>query len=56
MKKIQLLFALCVVAVLPAWSNTSTLTFIAACGGSGTADDGVVWTVTSDGAESNFEN
>lgn len=47
---------MCVAAVLPAWSNTSTLTFIAACGGSGTADDGVVWTVTSDGTESNFDS
>ena len=47
---------MCVAAVLPAWSNTSTLTFIAACGGTGTADDGVVWTVTSDGTESNFDS
>ena len=36
-------------------ADTSTLTFTAACGGSGTADDGVEWTVTSDGTESNFE-
>lgn len=34
---------------------TSTLTFTAACGGSGTADDGVVWTVTSDGTESTYD-
>lgn len=34
----------------------STLTFTAACGGSGTADDGAVWTVTSDGQESTFDN
>ncbi len=39
-----------------AWGETSTLTFTAACGGSGTADDGVEWTVTSDGTESNFDN
>ena len=35
---------------------TSTLTFTAACGGSGTADDGVTWTVTSDAAETTFSN
>ncbi|MBR3075038.1 MAG: BACON domain-containing protein, partial [Bacteroidales bacterium] len=35
---------------------TSTLTFTAKCNGSGTADDGVTWTVTSDGTESNFES
>ena len=28
------------------WASVSTLTFIAACGGSGTADDGAVWTVS----------
>ena len=36
--------------------STSTLTFTAACGGSGTADDGAEWTVTSDGTESNFDS
>ena len=36
--------------------NTSTLTFTKACGGSGTADDGVAWTVTSDGTESTFDS
>ena len=35
---------------------TSTLTFEAKCNGSGTADDGAEWTVTSDGTESNFDN
>ena len=34
--------------------KTSTLTFTAKCGGTGTADDGVVWTVTSDGTESEY--
>ncbi|MBO6306674.1 MAG: chitobiase/beta-hexosaminidase C-terminal domain-containing protein [Paludibacteraceae bacterium] len=38
------------------WAEVSTLTFTAACGGSGTADDGVEWTVTSDGSESNFDS
>ena len=37
-------------------AKTSTLTFTAKCDGSGTADDGVEWTVTSDGTESNFDN
>lgn len=36
--------------------QTSTLNFTAACGGSGTADDGAVWAVTSDGTESNFDS
>ena len=35
---------------------TSTLTFTEKCGGSGTADNGVEWTVTSDGSESTFDN
>lgn len=35
---------------------TSTLTFTAKCNGSGTADNGIEWTVTSDGTESNFDN
>ncbi len=34
--------------------QTSTLTFTAKCNGSGTADDGAVWTVTSDAAESTY--
>lgn len=36
-------------------SKTSTLTFKAACGGTGTSDDGVKWVITSDGTESNFD-
>ena len=54
MRKIFSLFA----AMLFAGSlmaETSTLTFTAACGGSGTADDGVKWTVSSDGTESNYD-
>lgn len=35
--------------------EVSTLTFTSACGGSGTANDGAVWTVTSDGTESTFD-
>ena len=37
-----------------AWAETSTLTFTAACGGSGTADDGAEWLVTSDAEESSY--
>lgn len=40
---------------VPGESATSDLTFAEACGGSGTADDGKGWTVTSDGTESNFD-
>lgn len=41
-----------------AWGEdkTSTLTFTAACGGNGTASDGVVWTVTSDANESTYDS
>ena len=39
-----------------ATTNTSDLTFSTSCGGSGTADDGKTWTVTSDAAESNFDS
>ena len=38
------------------WAETSTLTFTAKCNGSGTANDGASWTVTSDASESNFDN
>ena len=37
-------------------TKTSTLTFTSSCGGSGTADDGAKWTVTSDGAESSYDS
>ena len=41
---------------VPGETTTSDLTFTAACGGSGTADDGKGWTVTSDGTESTFDS
>ena len=44
------------VAFTFAQAETSTLTFTAACGGSGTADDGTAWTVASDGTESTFDD
>ncbi len=38
------------------WGHSvSDLTFTAACGGSGTADDGAVYTVTSDAEESTYD-
>ena len=36
--------------------STSTLTFTAACDGSGTSDDGLAWTVTSDANESTYDS
>jgi len=50
-----MMMAMLIAAVTGAWADVSTLTFTAACGGSGTADDNVVWTVTSDGEESSFD-
>lgn len=44
-------------AIGDVWAQkTSTLTFTDKCDGSGTADDGTVWSVTSDGIESIFDN
>lgn len=47
--------ATCDVEVVPA-TPKSTLTFTAACNGSGTADDGVKWQITSDAQESSFDS
>lgn len=55
MKKIFSLFAAILFAV-SMFAAKSTLTFTQACGGTGTADDGAVWAVTSDADESNFDN
>ena len=58
----MLLCLVMVIGLMPgmtAWaegSSTSTLTFTQKCYGSGTADDNVTWTVTSDADESNFED
>lgn len=46
----------CAFSGVRAEEKTSTLTFTAKCNGSGTANDGVVWTVTSDASESNFDS
>ena len=56
--KALLLVSMIVGAVSGAWAEdvTSTLTFAAKCNGSGIADDGVTWTVSSDGTESNYES
>ena len=58
LSKLMLLLCALLVGSTSAWAETktSTLTFSAACGGSGTADNGVAWTVESDGAESVFDN
>lgn len=55
MKKI-LLFLFSLLMSIEAWGAITTLTFTSACGGSGTADDGSVWIVASDAAESTFDN
>ncbi len=48
--------ATCTVTVVDSRYTISDLTFTAKCNGSGTADDGAVWTVTSDASESNFDS
>ena len=55
LKTMLLLFVLMAGGTAWAATKTSTMTFNAACNGSGTADDEVNWTVTSDGTESNFD-
>ena len=37
-------------------TSVSTLSFSAKCNGSGTANDGAAWTITSDSAESSFDS
>ena len=54
--KTFLLLCALIVGSTCAWADVSTLTFTSACGGSGTADDGTQWTVTSDGTESNYDS
>lgn len=55
-KSIFLSLLMMVIGGVGAYADTSALTFTAACGGSGTANDGVKWTVTSDASESQFDN
>jgi len=43
-------------AVETSAASPVSLVFTAACGGSGTDSDGNTWTITSDSAESNFDN
>ena len=54
--KALMLSAVLALSVGNVWADTSTLSFSAACNGSGTADDGAAWAITSDGTESNFDN
>lgn len=56
LKTSLVLLSLSLATSLWADDKVSTLTFTAACGGSGTADDGVSWTVSSDGSESTFDS
>ena len=56
MKHLSTLLTLLMLCAGVCRAETSTLTFTAACGGSGTADDGVAWTVTSDADESTFDS
>jgi hypothetical protein len=53
--RVFLTLLLCAVASV-GWGDESTLTFTAACNGSGTADDDVEWTITSDAAESTYDS
>ena len=55
-RPLLLMLALLLFGNVRGWAEVSTLTFTKACGGAGTADDGVAWTVTSDGSESNFDS
>ena len=57
-KQFFLMLMLAIVSNVAAWGEekTSTLSFTSACGGYGTADDGTVWTVTSDAPESTFDS
>ncbi len=54
--KFLLIFAALAMAIPPAWAETSTLEFKKKCGGTGVADDGATWTITSDAAESTFDD
>ncbi len=56
LKTSLVLLSLSFATSLWAEDKVSTLTFTAACSGSGTADDGVSWTVGSDGTESTFDS
>ena len=55
MKKL-LLFLSFLLMSIGVFGTISTLTFTSACEGSGTSDNGVSWTIISDGVESNFDN
>ncbi len=56
MKHLSTLLTLLMLCAGVCRAETSTLTFTAACGGSGTADDGTAWTVSSDASESVFDS
>lgn len=56
LKSLLLLCALIVGGANSAWADDSTLSFTKACGGSGTSNDGLAWTVSSDASESTFDS
>ena len=53
---LSVFLTLLTLAVGQMWGGVSSLTFTSACGGSGTADDNVAWTISSDAAESTFDS
>ena len=56
MKRLLTFLTLLTVFIGVGWAEESRLTFTAACGGTGTANDGAVWTVTSDASESTYNS
>ena len=55
MKKFTLFLSALLISMV-SFADTATLTFTAQCAGAGTDDKGNAWTITSDAAESNFDN
>lgn len=55
MKKFTLFLSALLISMV-SFAETATLTFTAQCAGAGTDDKGNAWTITSDAAESNFDN
>lgn len=55
MKKFTLFLSVLLISLV-SFAETATLTFTAQCAGAGTDDKGNAWTITSDAAESNFDN
>ncbi|MBQ7689706.1 MAG: chitobiase/beta-hexosaminidase C-terminal domain-containing protein [Muribaculaceae bacterium] len=56
MRRTFTLLILLLLGITASYGATSSLIFTAKCNGSGTSDDDKYWIITSDGAESNFDN